>query len=198
MFLSQLSFDPMERKAMKTLSDLYRLHQAAMDGFKEYDDRPRVLYRMEPEMNRGKVIVLVQSLVEPFWSDEDIQKAGVIQARTKTYNPAIKRGMSLRFRLRANPTVTREGKRYGLIRDEALEGWLVRWEDRLGVRFGSFNVVDEGYFKGAKGKQSIRIKAARFDGRLVVHDTDAFLKRIESGIGPAKGFGCGMLSIAPA
>jgi CRISPR system Cascade subunit CasE len=198
MFLSQLTFDPMNRKTMKTLSDFYALHQAVMCAFKKYGDRPRVLYRLEPEMHQEKVVVLVQSPVNPIWVDEDRQRVGMISARTKTYAPCMKRGSALRFRLRANPTVKREGKRYGLIRDEALEKWLIRWEERVGARFVNFNVIDEGYLKGVRGKQGIRIKTVRFDGRLIVYDTNAFLNHIVSGIGPAKGFGCGMLSISPA
>jgi CRISPR system Cascade subunit CasE len=198
MFLSQLTFDPMDRKAMRTLSDLYSLHQAVMHAFKAHADRPRVLYRLEPEMRHDQIVVLVQSPVAPHWSGEDRQTSGIIYARTKKFTPAIKRGTALRFRLRANPTVTRQGKRFGLIRDEALHKWLVRWEDRIGARFIALHVIDEGYLKGIKGKQGIRIKTVRFEGRLVVQDADAFLKHMETGIGPAKGFGCGMLSIAPA
>lgn len=198
MFLSQLTFDPIDRKAMRTLSDFYNLHQAVMHAFKSYRDRPRVLYRLEPEIRHEQVVVLVQSPVSPHWSDEDRQASGIINAMTKKFTPAINRGTALRFRLRANPTVTRQGKRLGLIRDEALQKWLIRWEDRIGARFISFNVIDEGYLKGVKGKQGIRIKTARFDGRLVVHDAEALISYMANGIGPAKGFGCGMLSIAPA
>jgi len=198
MFLSQLTFDPIDRKAMRTLSDLYNLHQAVMYAFKAYGDRPRVLYRLEPEMRHEQVVVLVQSPVKPHWSDEDRQGAGITGTWTKKFNPAIKRGTALRFRLRANPTVTRKGKRFGLIRDEALHKWLIRREERIGARFMSFNMIDEGYLKGVKGKKYIHIKIARFDGRLVVHNADTFLRQMETGIGPAKGFGCGMLSIAPA
>ena len=36
-----------------------------------------------------------------------------------------------------------------------------------------------------------------FDGVLEVNDPDIFIKSIESGIGSAKGFGFGLLSIAP-
>lgn len=198
MFLSRLILNPLDRRGMTTVSDVYRLHQTVMYGFKEYGARPRVLYRMEPEMTQSQVVVLVQSSVEPRWAAGDSQWGGIESAQSKVFVPVIKGGMSLRFRLRANPTVCRDGKRYGLVRDEALEAWLRRWEERVGARFGSFHVADEGYLKGAKGKQRIHIKAARFDGRLVVHDAALFLQGMESGIGPAKGFGCGMLSIAPA
>jgi CRISPR-associated protein Cas6/Cse3/CasE subtype I-E len=43
-----------------------------------------------------------------------------------------------------------------------------------------------------------QFSAARFDGTLQVTDTDTFLKAVENGIGPAKGFGFGLLSLAPA
>ena len=198
MFLSQLAFDPLGRKAMKTLSDIYDLHQVVMQAFKGYDIRPRILYRLEPEMHQEKIVVLVQSPVEPFWSDEICSKADIISTKTKKFAPVIRNGATLRFRLRANPTVKREGKRYGLIRQEALEEWLTRWEDRVGAKFASFDVVDEGYIKGTKGTQRLRIKTVRFEGHLIVNNLDDFYKCLNKGIGPAKGFGCGMLSIAPA
>jgi len=43
-----------------------------------------------------------------------------------------------------------------------------------------------------------QFSAARFDGQLRVSDPTAFQAAIESGIGRAKGFGFGLLSVAPA
>jgi len=36
-----------------------------------------------------------------------------------------------------------------------------------------------------------------FDGSLTVSDESAFIALLRSGIGPAKAFGCGLLSVAP-
>ncbi len=44
----------------------------------------------------------------------------------------------------------------------------------------------------------IKFSAARFDGVLQISDLDLFIHALENGIGPAKGFGFGMLSLAPA
>lgn len=43
-----------------------------------------------------------------------------------------------------------------------------------------------------------RLMAVRFDGSLVVVDPDKLLAALHRGIGPAKAFGFGLLSIAPA
>jgi CRISPR system Cascade subunit CasE len=43
-----------------------------------------------------------------------------------------------------------------------------------------------------------RLGAVRFDGVLVVTDLDRFSTALPAGIGSAKGFGFGLLSLAPA
>jgi CRISPR system Cascade subunit CasE len=45
---------------------------------------------------------------------------------------------------------------------------------------------------------SQRLGAVRFDGVLVVTDLDRFRTALTAGIGAAKGFGFGLLSLAPA
>lgn len=44
--------------------------------------------------------------------------------------------------------------------------------------------------------RKIQFSAARFDGVLQISDADLFTDALESGIGPAKGFGFGLLSVA--
>lgn len=64
-------------------------------------------------------------------------------------------------------------------------------------------VVDEGYIEGIRRKggkaDKVQIKIARFEGVLEVIDSERFIRdALFKGIGPAKGFGCGLLSIARA
>jgi CRISPR-associated protein Cas6/Cse3/CasE subtype I-E len=42
-----------------------------------------------------------------------------------------------------------------------------------------------------------RLGAVRFDGILQVTNAELFLQTLRAGIGPAKGFGFGLLSVAP-
>ncbi|MBU1168596.1 MAG: type I-E CRISPR-associated protein Cas6/Cse3/CasE [Proteobacteria bacterium] len=197
MILSRLSFDPLSRGTMKTTGDIYRLHETVMSGFKAYENKPRVLFRVEPEWNNSGINILVQSAVNPDWTDLKDSGKGLIFFQVKPFNPVLNAGACLRFRLRGNPTVKRNGKRYGLIRDDALETWMLKWSETMGVKISSFTVTDEGYISGLKKENQIRIKTARFDGRFQIVDPDKLLNKIIEGIGPAKGFGCGLLSIAP-
>jgi len=192
----------MDRLAMKALSDAYRLHQTVMKGFLPYKDVARVLFRVEPEMGNGSALVLVQSTLEPDWEMLKNDNRWVTAAQVKAFVPMFKRGYSLRFRLRANPVVTREGKRYGLIRDESLLEWLSKKEQKLGARFKSMTVIDEGYITGNKQNKNsqhhLNLKIARFEGMLEVIEPVAFSETVADGIGPAKAFGCGLLSLAKA
>jgi CRISPR system Cascade subunit CasE len=200
MFLTQLCLDRTNRKAMKLLSDVYSLHMAIMSGFAAYTDKPRVLFRVEPEVFDDLVCILIQSEVEPSWGLLADRNDGLKEAKTKKFSPAFRSGDDLRFRLRANAIVTRNGKRYGLIRDEALEAWLRKKGERLGVEFRSMSVTDEGYIVGNKEREDshhrLNLKMARFEGYLHVTDADKLVKTLVEGIGPAKAFGCGLLSLA--
>ena len=202
MYLSQLVLDLMNKKTMRVLSDIYILHQFVMMGFSEYDQSPRVLFRVEPDVKGSTVKILVQSEVQPSWRTENAEENRNIRVQVKEFEPAFSSGFSYRFRLRANPVVTKAGKRRGLIRDEALIEWLRNKEERLGASIRSVVPVDEGYATGLRKKDGrmdrVNIKLARFEGILEVSDTDRFVEAIRSGIGPAKAFGCGLLTLARA
>jgi CRISPR system Cascade subunit CasE len=200
MYLSRLVLDCRDRQTMRTLSDVYRLHQFVMSGFSRYEQPWRVLFRVEPEVRGSVMRLLVQSQVKPAWEQSESEKKGVVKLQTKEFVPRFRQGTLYRFRLRANPVVTREGKRYGLIRDESLVEWLRRREERSGASFSSVLAVDEGYLTGRKRKgegiDRVNVKAVRFEGFLKVEDPTRFVEAFSGGIGPAKGFGCGLLSLA--
>lgn len=123
----------------------------------------------------------------------------------------------LRFRLRANPTkkihTTAENhtsgkKPTGLngtrkpLRQEELPEWIAR----KGIRHG-FSVLEiRDQPDPVSGKEQIGWKPERqrlthsavlFEGVLEVTDADLFRVALWQGIGPAKAYGFGLLSIAP-
>lgn len=200
MYLTQLNLKRLDRSVIKTLSDVYRLHQTVMKGFAAYTETDRVLYRVEPEERNGMVLILVQSNLLPDWSKHGEESRGAVSARVKEFSVGFHPGQSFRFRLRANPTVTRDGKRLGLIRDESLLKWLEKKQDRIGAHFCSMTAIDEGYLVGSKeytGKRHrLSLKTARFEGVLEVTDAETFTTAFVSGVGSAKAFGCGLLSLA--
>ena len=200
MYLTQLSLNRLDRKTMKMLTDVYKLHQTILQGFSAYQNCDRVLFRVEPEERNALVSVLIQSTLEPDWSLFKGINQGVVSVKTKEFSPQLLPGDFLRFRLRANPTVCREGKRYGLIRDESLREWLTKKEAKIGAKFIDIVSMDEGYINGNKNdgqtRHRVNLKVARFEGVVRVTSPDFFVHALKNGIGPAKAFGCGLLSIA--
>lgn len=202
MFVSQLRLDRMHKRNMRLLSDVYGLHQAVMSGFRECKDSQRVLYRVEPDRGERFVNILIQSRPEPSWDFFSGYYGGIADCAVKEFSPVFSQDDTFRFRLRANPTVKKNGKRYGLVRDDALEDWLRRKESQHGVRFLSISVADEGYLNGTKkgegAKHLVNLKTALYEGVLSVSDPGLMEKALIEGIGPAKAFGCGLLSLARA
>ena len=200
MYLSLLRINTLDRKAIHTLTDVYRLHEFVMSGFARYDPAGRVLFRVEPETNDQKKTILVQSDFKPSWSSGTDKTTSFFSVQCKSITPSFQNGRRYRFRLRVNPTVTRNGKRYGLVGEEAIINWLQKRIPRIGAKFPSLSIIDEGYLRGRKAKKGsqhqINIKVARFDGILEIVDFELFNNTFRNGIGAAKAFGCGMLSLA--
>ncbi|WP_431066567.1 type I-E CRISPR-associated protein Cas6/Cse3/CasE [Methylotuvimicrobium sp.] len=49
-----------------------------------------------------------------------------------------------------------------------------------------------------KEHHSVKVHTVLFDGILSITDADIFQTQVVRGIGPAKAFGCGLLSVAGA
>jgi CRISPR system Cascade subunit CasE len=223
MFLSRLQHHPRSRQALRDLADPYQMHRTLLRAFPDDLDggAGRVLYRVEVQGEVGLPVVLVQSDKRPDWSC--LPTGHLVEpAEWKPYDPAFIAGQHLRFRLRANPTIKTgtssrgdrlahkpkcNGRRVGLIREEDQVAWLSAKGSRGGFRIAGAGsgpprllVTKEGYLEGRKqterGRQNLTHLAVRFDGTLEVADPVQFLDTVRVGIGPAKGFGFGLLSLA--
>lgn len=124
-------------------------------------------------------------------------------------------GDQFRFRLRANPTQKRHfkagesprptgknGTRVPLFVDRELQEWIARKADQhgfrlLGVRWQPDPVTGD-IQRGSKADgKTLTHYAVLFEGALRVTDATAFQDALASGIGPAKAYGFGLLSLAP-
>lgn len=135
-------------------------------------------------------------------------------------------GQLFRFRLRANPTKRLHersvdpagkqieakwvGKRVEIRESDAQIEWLARRAKHHGFRLVDVSAVPErkshvfdvvvrpgGKVIAHKAQSVITHAAVTFDGMLSVTDSTALCTAMLSGIGPAKAFGFGLLSIAP-
>lgn len=174
------------------------------------------LFRVDPDAP-GRAVILVQSALKPDW-DYAFHNAGYLLAAPpdkKQFEPSFTTGQRLRFRLLANPTrrlskhsleadgkpVKQEsiGKRVPVPADRILD-WLIRHAETGGFSVASDSVTTQpGYIyvnKTRDGKGQ-RLRSVRFDGTLEVTDADKFCDTLVHGIGSGKGFGFGLLSVAP-
>ncbi|WP_294262668.1 type I-E CRISPR-associated protein Cas6/Cse3/CasE [Propionivibrio sp.] len=204
------------------MADPYQLHSTLCRAFSTPDKKcpeNTFLWRLEPEADpAGCPRILVQSRVMADWEAIGIDgwlldADAPINLMERLKLNEVRAGQRFRFRLRANPSVTRNGKRQGLLHQEEQEHWLVRKEKLHGFslpRIVSFDFsesspercdVQVSHEQMLSGKQhsgnAIRVYSVLFNGVLSVSDPDAFRVAIESGIGHGKALGLGLLSVVP-
>lgn len=208
MYLSKLSLDPVSRRVQSELSNRYELHRTLTAQFPSKQRRDiNLLYRVEiPERHTYQPItLLVQTQIEPNWAE--LVGSGLLMnlPQVKTFDPNLPAGVYYYFRLLANPTMRKKqsdggSKRIGLYNTEDQNKWLLRKAQQGGFRVESTKTKDIGMVESIKKKnnRSFRIKhyAVQFDGILSVINPDLVHIALEKGIGSAKAFGFGLLSLA--
>ena len=200
MFLSKLMINLRHRPARRDLGDRYELHRTLMNAFP--DQMPadeRVLYRVEHTSGQAGATVLVQSQTRPDWSSvERLNDMRYLRRlpQVKSFAPQVQAGLQLHFRLQANPTVKRYGKRYALYAEEEWMSWLERKGQAHGFAVEPLDVrcVKLGNHYGQRRRQTWH--AVQFDGLLRVSQPPAFSAALRRGIGSGKAFGFGLLSAA--
>jgi len=208
MYLTRLTLNPRNRRVRKEIADSYQMHRSIMRAFPEDLDakQERVLFRLDAPRG-GPPVLLVQSLTRPDWSwlEEDGARGYLLTTDEpnpwiKGFEPQVKPGQVLAFRLRGNPTIKRGGKRLGLYREEEQMSWLARKAEQGGFRLLSVRSSNEKVLGGVIHRESrqgrLRLLSVQFDGLLQVLDAQRLRSSIENGVGSGKGFGFGLLSVA--
>jgi len=199
MYLSQLLINRQHRQARRDLSDRYELHRTLLCAFPQ--DLPadeRVLYRVEQAGRQPFVTVLAQSQTLPDWAKaERLSDPRYLckQPATRAVEPRVSAGLRLPFRLQANPTIKRDGKRHAIHVEDELRRWLQRKGGMHGftVEPATLRCVKLGKQHGKRRQQTWHL--AQFDGVLQVTQPESFVAGLRGGIGSAKAFGCGLLSV---
>lgn len=201
MHLTRLWLDPRAAQARRDLADPYEMHRTLVRAFVEDETQvpPRFLWRLEAQAAWSDPQVIVQSSQPGDWSyldthDGYLKKA--VETKPVMLERLLQEGARYRFRLFANPTVTRDGKRYGLASEQAQLDWLVRQGERKGFRVETALVTASDMLTSRKGQTRIRLQRAMFEGILQAGDVALFGETLQAGIGPGKAFGCGLLSLA--
>lgn len=206
MYLSRVEIDDHKRQKIKDLTHLGAYHNWVESSFpKEIAQKQRLRHLWRIDRLDGKQYLLVVSQEKP-----DIKKLGYYgvagTAMTKDYQPfldRIKNGMTMRFRLVANPTYRSNGKVYPHITIEQQKQWLLKKAELAG--FTIPHQVDNGYsfdivnrdWPMLYHRRRVRLSRVTFEGNLRVTDPDDLKQALFEGIGREKAYGMGMLTVIP-
>jgi CRISPR system Cascade subunit CasE len=218
MFISRLTFrrEPGALGALvgalrQGLDDAGRAHHLLWTLFAEGRDNPKrdFLFRAGGGARSPDGDFLVVSDRPPadhigFWNVE-----------TKPYEPHFASGQTLAFKLRANPTVARDGKRHDVVMDrkrtlgkareeanaeiweQAGRDWLDARAARLGIAVLACRA--DGYrvhrIPRSGDRALVSIAALDLSGRLRVEDERKLTAALFSGVGHGKAWGCGLLLV---
>lgn len=180
------------------------------------------LFRVDP-LPGASVSILVLSAIEPGWGYAFHNATHLLAAppsEPRSLEQAVTAGERYRFRLMANPvrkvaTIPKKHRdrpdqpgRHGRrvpVSPESFGEWLAVQGRRHGFRLveplEKTLSIQAGYVYVNKKRDSgggHRLRSVRYEGLLEIVNEDQFRTALLSGIGPAKAFGFGLLSIAPA
>ncbi|PKT72334.1 type I-E CRISPR-associated protein Cas6/Cse3/CasE [Streptomyces populi] len=207
--IARIHLNPHSRDVQRDLRDATQMHRTVMrtvpDGL---GDSPRrqagLLYRLEESDTSTTLLVQAARL------DPARLPVGYGAAEVKSLAPmfsALRKGLAVRYRIVVNPakrerlpleTKNKHGKIIALSGADADQWWLRRAAD-AGLQL---HVLTPTNLEPARprGTQtpSIRHSLLRYDGTATVTDPTALTEAVLTGIGRAKPYGAGLLSLAPA
>lgn len=211
MYISRIWLDATKRPTMKALASPRLFHGAIERAFPTHGVRR--LWRLDPL--RGRWCLLIVSPDVPDLSEAVVQFGfpGLPDAcQTRDYAPLLARiraGGRWHFRLTANPTHSakspnedprgQRGTVYPHVTPEHQRQWLLDRAERHGFALAKddFDVVHSQWHVFRKGGEGspVRLLSATFEGLLSVVDADLFTAALTGGIGRAKAYGMGLLTV---
>lgn len=227
MFLTRMALNPARRETRRLIASRQRLHAAVMASTPPRDSSSsRMLWRLDevgPSLTlyiagpeRLDLTHLVEQAGWPTTEGWETREYGPFLARLTT-------GQRWHFRLTANPVrqlsqADGRSRFQGARTPHHAEEWLVKRQESLGFSLAEnglpavedptrsgrdvvvsglgtwrFDKRDSGF-----SRRPITIMAATYEGTLVVDDAERLRASLTTGIGRARGYGCGLMTLAPA
>lgn len=212
MFISRVEIPwPVVQNPYEIHRCLWQLFPGEARETRQHVQEPRAgfLFRLETYQTGRPARILLQSRQRP-GSTAPIQVLGC-----REFDPQPQRGQRLAFILTANPIKTivdveaaakpkkrpnQHGQykcRVPLVDEEHQRAWLRRHLTVAAV-VETLSVLPHAPLYFRKGSQGGKLMTATFEGVLQVTEPFELVRLLESGIGPAKSFGCGLLLVRRA
>ena len=212
--LSMLTLNPKSQKCRNDMRNLQSMHRRIMGLFPQTPSAQArqefgVLWRVEPTESptlllQSSPTLLLQSSVEPDFRSLPDRYASYEHKNIDNHLASFRNGQIVNYRVMLNPVrSSRAGGRNSQtpIPFSEHQRW---WEDRS-ERIGLVS-VDAPALIGQPAKHlhrngadpSLPIYSTRVDGIAEIADADSLRHAIESGVGRAKAWGCGLLTVVKA
>ncbi|MCH9276188.1 type I-E CRISPR-associated protein Cas6/Cse3/CasE [Bifidobacterium amazonense] len=217
---TRITVDPRNRHARWAMMSLERLHAIvarSVESGNGRSDDTRALWRLDPGRNgeAGRLYIVSQAapdraiLCEEFGMGRE--SSGYA---TCDYEPFLNRlaiGQEWGFRLKANPTKSIpsgkpgvRGKRVGVVTVEEQIAWLGARAREYGfhmpinrLELPEIVVRDSRKVRFDRQGSEVTLASATYDGVLAVDDPELLRRALTQGIGRAKGYGFGLLTLVP-
>ncbi|MGV1004388.1 MAG: type I-E CRISPR-associated protein Cas6/Cse3/CasE [Candidatus Nanopelagicales bacterium] len=222
MQLTRIEINPQRRESARLLASPHRVHAAVLSCFPPSGSPRRPLWRLDQTQGGMYLYVLSDTACDPTGFVELYGwplSPGWVQ---RDYTPLLEMvdaGRRFSFRLRANPVHSvrsadmagsGRGRRVAHVTADQQLGWLVQRSAGWGFDIGtpevpSAMVVHRRTWEfwrsrdtaGARRGDRVTIATATFEGDLRVTDADRLRAQLVAGFGSAKGYGCGLMTLAP-
>jgi CRISPR system Cascade subunit CasE len=211
LYLTRLTPDPAHPLARRERADAGAMHRRVMSLFPDrLSPQPRAtagaLFRVDQDTTG--IYVLIQSSLPP---DPTKLPTGYGPSITKNMAPLMARcqpGTRVTYRIIGNATARlgprttagRPGQTVPL-RGRDAHAWWQRHAATAGLDLDTIHttVLAPGSTAGGDGEATRRTPHDRtqFDGTATITDATALITALSRGIGRAKSYGCGLLTVAP-
>lgn len=222
-WLARVTVDPTSRQARGDLRDASSMHRRMMMFCGRDDIGPGaraeigLLYRVDRDRTGTHILVQFRApslafRLPPGYGRVDVRDLSPLLA-------GLHAGQQVRYRITANPSERRgsrdgddvdffaagsppaqkrrRGPVVGLAGVDADRWWHLHAERDCGLTLVSAAATPLGAAVGRDGDTRIRHVLVRFDGVATVRDPDALRGAVLAGVGRAKPYGAGLLSLAP-
>ncbi|GAA1752826.1 type I-E CRISPR-associated protein Cas6/Cse3/CasE [Nostocoides vanveenii] len=222
--LSRVRLNPTRRDTHRLLASPQAMHAAVMGSHPQLADEDsagRVLWRVDQAKTHDIQLYVVSPSAPDFTGL--IEQAGwpsQPQWDSTAYEPFLDRlaaGQAWRFRLTANPVrvlpkqpggprrgrvsphLTADQQREWLVKHARSWGFEVATDETFGVlsEVSERHTVSFGRREAEAGRSRVSLSRASFAGLLTVVAPSALRTALVGGMGRAKAYGCGLMTLAP-
>ncbi|KFI61972.1 type I-E CRISPR-associated protein Cas6/Cse3/CasE [Bifidobacterium cuniculi] len=214
-FFSRVMINPMDRHVLRVGSSLQRMHAVLAKATDAQASNQRTLWRLDRGLGSAWAKLYIVSAEKPkqdiLQAELGIRPADMACTEYEPFLSKLECGQEWGFRITANPThsimgsdgVSR-GARKPLVKRDDQEQWLCRQLRKSGCHVTinrleqpELRIQDVQQTSFGRRTSTVTLTRVTYEGLLSIDDADSLRRTMLEGIGPAKAYGCGLLTLAP-